>query len=214
MFKIFINSLSDLALCSCFFLPEYDLGHVPKLTDFNSVLDLFTFCNLMVMMNVLDFRTYLPVEGVPASVGNELWDKHDANSIQATERYEMAYARGRCWDIYSWFFTVYELFDKDSGETIDGMDDVAMVYLTHQASAILEFKRRAMKCGLDDERWGSMGLIEKQIKLCFLGLVDVPPIVPLDSDSDVSLAFPDANKYGVRKLGEIGPYERKSVYLK
>lgn len=105
------------------------------------------------MMNILDRRTYVLVPLIPglskkSAIG--LMAKHDANSIPAKERYEMAHARGRCLEILCWFFSVYEIFDKDVDEPIDGFNQVAMHYLAHQGSTILEFKRRHLESGLDD----------------------------------------------------------------
>jgi hypothetical protein len=198
---------------NCSYLPEYELGHVPKLTDFNSVVDLFTFCNLIIMMNVLDLRTYMlsDVPGLSERSAIDILEQHDANSIPSMERYEMAYARGRCWDILRWFFHAYEIFDRDSGEPIDGFHQVAMRYLAHQGSAIIECKRRALKSKLDDGQWFNLKSLSRQMSLCFRSFKDIPATTPPSVDSGHSLAFPDAERYGVRKVVEPEPYECERV---
>jgi hypothetical protein len=192
-----------------FLLLEYELGHVPNLKDFNSVLDLFTFCNMIIMMNVLDLRTYIESE----EAGKGLLEEHDVNSIPSLERYEMAHARGRCWDILLWFFSAYEIFDKDSGEPIDGFKEVAMRYLAHQGSAIIQFKSRALKSKLDDGAWFTLKSLSRQMTLCFCSYTHIPPLsLSVVFREPSSLAFPDSQRYGVRKLVEALPYECKCVH--
>jgi hypothetical protein len=178
---------------------------VPKLLDFDSVLDLFTFCNLMIMANVLDLRTYQPVPGVQT--------KFDANSIGTKERYEMAYARGRCWDILLWFFSVHEIFDKDTGEAIDGFKLVAMKYLWQQGCAIIEFKRKALESNIEDPSHFGVKVVERQLNLCFRTFYDIPAITTPAVDRVFSLAFPAPQKYGVRKLVVPKPHTCKHVML-
>lgn len=211
MLKLLFYSNPQLHLTAPFFLPEYEQGHLPKLTEFNSVLDLFTLCNLMILANVLDLRTHQPPLMTPQSRAVDVWEKHDVNMVPAIERYEIAHARGRCWDILRWFFSAYEIFDKGVGEPINGFDHVAMAYLSHQASAILEFKKRALKSLLDNGKQVSLKSLERQIKLCLRSYGEIPPI-PVASpaiDGELSLAFPEAQKYGVRKLATPRFYERK-----
>jgi hypothetical protein len=181
-----------------FTIPEYEQGHLPKLEDFNSVLDLFTFCNLVVLMNVLDFRTYQTAPGNSSqTMALELLEKHDFNSIPAIERYEIAHARGRCWDIFSWFFSKYELFDEKNGEKIDGFNQVAMPYLAHQGSVILECLKRARK--IDKDAYLHWERLERQMKLCFRDYEEIPAITPPVQDR-LTLAFSDAStRYGVRE---------------
>lgn len=97
----------------------------------------------MIMANVLDLRTYEIAPGESEESASALWEKHDANAILPKERYEMAYARGHCWDVLLWFFNDYEIFDKETGEPIDGFNLVAMRYLVQQASAIIGFNLKA-----------------------------------------------------------------------
>lgn len=176
---------------------------MPNLLDFDSVLDLFSFCNLMIMANVLDLRTYDAVPGVAA--------KHDVNGISTKERYEMSYARGRCWDILHWFFSAYEIFDKGTDEAVDGFKLVAMQYLWQQGMAILEFKRKALEA--DPSHFG-VEAVERQLKFCFLPIYSIPNITRPAPDSAVSLAFPEPQKYGVRKLDVPKTHECKHVTLR
>jgi hypothetical protein len=184
---------------------EYELGHLPNLTSFEGVLDLLTFCNLMVLANVLDFRTYQPAPGGSHKDHN----LHDVNEIPAKERYEMAYARGRCWDMLLWFFSKYEIFEKESGLVIDGHKEVAMRYLSDQGWTILEFKRRA---DIKIAEYGSphtLKALSEQMKLCFLNFAGIPEMTPPPPGTLVSLAFPHPERYGVRVMQKSLAYSCK-----
>lgn len=187
-------------------------GHVPQITDFDSLLNLLTFCNLVIMANVLDSRTYEKDPGASDSVA---LSKHDANAIPVKERYAMAYARGRCWDILFWVFHKYEVFDKETGEMIDGFSQVAMRYLAHLGSTIIEFKRRSVESQMDPELF-TVKALTRQVKHCFKSYDcdDVLPMEPSDAEGVASLAFPDEEKYGVRASVSPKPFSRKYFPLK
>jgi hypothetical protein len=160
----------------------------------------------MILSNVLDLRTY---NYVNSENQHDLWAIYDVNAIPALERYEMSYARGRCWDILRWLFSSYEIIDKANNELINGFDQVAMQYLAHQASVILEYKKRALKYGINDGVRFSSKDLEKQMKLCFRSYNDIPDITPLSRDMDHTLEFPGAERFQARKLVNPQPYERK-----
>jgi hypothetical protein len=155
-------------------------------------------------MNVLDLRTYQePSESFGINAGD--WSKYDLNNIPAVERYEIAYARGRCFDILNWFFTLYELYDTVSGLAIDGFKEVAMSHLATQAYVILRYKEKALKNGLDDSALCRMKDLNHQMKLCLRGHEEVIQIMytkmQLEAEDDhMSMAWPSPEKYQVRKL--------------
>lgn len=152
------------------------------------------------MLNVLDLRTYAYSDSVPKKNQHELWKKKDVNLIPPMERFEMAHARGRCWDLLNWFFYTYELFDRESGKPIEGFNKVSMDYLAHQASTIIKLKYKAWKWRIDGTEHFSTDSLITQMKLCFKDSnIDLPEISFSAPEAQLSLAFPDAEKYGVRK---------------
>lgn len=155
-------------------------------------------------MNVLDFRTYQE-PSKSFGINARDWSKYDLNNIPAIERYEIAYARGRCFDILKWFFSSYELYDTVTGLAIDGFQEVAMVHLARQACIILKYKSKALKDGLDDGALCGTKALDRQINLCFQGykevLQNMPTKTQLDAeDNHMSMAWPSPEKYAVRKL--------------
>ena len=160
---------------------------------------------MIILMNVLDFRTYQePSKSFGIDAGD--WLKYDLNNIPAVEQYEIAYARGRCFDILNWFFTSYELYSAVSGLAIDGFKEVAMAHLARQAYIILKYKSKALKNGLDDGTLCRMKALDLQVKLCFQGHKEVLQIMrtkmqPEVGDDDyMNMAWPNPEKYQVRKL--------------
>ena len=130
----------------------------------------------------------------------------------------MTLARGCCLDILHWFFTEYEITDKATDEPIDGFKEVAMEYLSHQASTILAYKKKAlMELGNLKVKDDSLSQVcsclalEKQINLGFENHKDIPIIklLAIDGDEPLSLAFPNRDRYGVRKLGESRSHQCK-----
>ena len=163
-----------------------------------------------MLANVLDIRTY---EIAPGASEEARLD-HDLNAIPAKERYEMAYSRGRCWDIYLWCFLKFEVFERETGKAIDGFRDVAMRYLAHQAWAIKEFKKGATNNMTVHGSPLSPVDVSSQITSCFSGFLEIPTPAPADPDSDlVCLAFPFRHRYGVRKLDPPLPFQREHKHL-
>ena len=46
-------------------------------------------------------------------------------------------------------FNTYEIISKDNNKAINRYTQVAIPYLAHQAYVILEYKKKASKCGMD-----------------------------------------------------------------
>ena len=126
----------------------------------------------------------------------------------------MTLARGSSFDILRWFFSEYDIFDKDTKETVDGFKEVAMEYLCHQASVILAYGKKFIK-ELPKESDPSMSAsysikeLEAQINLCIRGREEIPPIksFALDDEKILNLTFPNKDKYMVRKLEESRPHQ-------
>ena len=167
-------------------------------------------------MNVLDFRTYQePSQSFGINSGD--WSKYNLNNIPVVERYEIAYARGRCFDILYWVFTSYELYNTASGLTIDGFKEVAMAHLARQAYVILKYKTQALKNGLDDGALCGIKALDLQIKLCFQGHKEVLQILSTRTqleaeDNCMSIAWPSPEKYQIRKLVTSLVHKCKATY--
>jgi len=81
-----------------------------------------------------------------------------------------------------------------------------MQYLAQQASALIGFKRMALKSNLklEESSHFSVSNLVRQIKLCFkyYNLKDIPD--PAPGAGLLSLAFKDKEKYAARSTGLSG----------
>ena len=108
---------------------QIESDHVPDLLEFKSFLDVVTLCNLILLANVLDGRTY-------RSDGSA--------SISAEERLSSIYTRGKCIELLNWMDSKYRLRDPYSQE-IDRCYWFFQEYLLQQISAIRSYKKEAEK---------------------------------------------------------------------
>ena len=112
--------------------------HIPDIEDFKSLLDVVTLCNLILLMNVLDGRTY------------------QSGSISSEECLSSIYARGKCIDLLIWIDERYRLHEPstdnfDGTEKIEHCSWMMTEYLLQQISAIRTYKQEAEKSAV----WGS-----------------------------------------------------------
>jgi hypothetical protein len=106
--------------------------HVPDIEDFKSFLDVVTLCNLIILMNALDGRTY------------------QSGSISSEERLSSIYARGKCIDLLIWIDEKYRLREPstenfDGTERIESCSWMMMEYFLQQISTIRSYKQEAEK---------------------------------------------------------------------
>jgi hypothetical protein len=106
--------------------------HVPDIEDFKSLLDVVTLCNLVILSNALDGRTYQLVQ---------------TGSISAEERLSSIYARGKCIDLLNWIDEHYRLYDPKQKNT-DRCSWMIAEYFVQQISAIKIHKMEAEKNGI------------------------------------------------------------------
>jgi hypothetical protein len=119
-------------------------------------------------------------------------------------------------DILLWFFTVYEVYSKETGLPVEGYTDFAMAHLARQASLILVYKRRAKKEGLDYGSYCTVKALEHQLSLCFEGYPEALQALPKEppaSSNSLSLDWPNPEKYGVRKLEHPLPHQCKTNHF-
>lgn len=126
--------------------------HVPDLQEFKSFLDVVTLCNLVILMNVLDGRTY---------------HSDESTSISAEERLSCIYTRGKCIDLLNWMDQKYRLRDPFTQET-DRCSWMVQEYLFHQISVIRTYKKEAENngiCGSDSARNCTAEQVSKELKM-------------------------------------------------
>jgi hypothetical protein len=112
-----------------------ELAFVTDLLEFKSFLDVVTLCNIVILMNALDGRTYGLAE---------------FGSIPPEAHLSCIYTRGKCIDLLKWIDQYYTLRDPFTKRT-DTCSWMMQEYFSQQISAIKAHKNQAEKNGI----WGS-----------------------------------------------------------
>ena len=138
-----------------------DRHHVPRLKDYNLLMDLLTLAFLGIMSNALDFKTYrYPGKDADDPLSPEelsLMSAYDLNSMDGTERTLCMYVRGLSWELVTWVAMHYQL---ETGRQSLNFDCFYTSYFAHIASAILRSKSQA---GVQPEK-GAPGCTYERLK--------------------------------------------------
>ncbi len=122
--------------------------HLPDVQTLNGLLDLLSLCNLVVLGNVLDFRTYSAPNQGDQQVMTEQQKKtmrlYDRNNISKNERMVICYARGVALSIFCWVRHCASIKNPD-GEVVH---DLPSALLVQQLNALLTYKAAAMQAKL------------------------------------------------------------------
>lgn len=115
------------------------LNHIPQLDNFEDVLVVLTMCNLMELLNVVDFRTYSVQTNAAAKDSEEAADPGLPHLICL----QYINARSRSRQLLTFFFSHYELCDN-RGTPIDGPIDLYYPYLAQQVATLSNLKNLAV----------------------------------------------------------------------
>lgn len=117
----------------------------------DSVLDMLSACNLAILSNALDFRTYTHPKQVDDETLNDehkmQMDVYDRNSLSDADRTGCVYARGLALDLFNWFADNYVLKDESRNESMSTLLAL-MNNLAHQAYSVWVTKEQAMALGI------------------------------------------------------------------
>ncbi|PPQ97599.1 hypothetical protein CVT26_002398 [Gymnopilus dilepis] len=167
-FPRLLRSIADfyrLGLLECKINPlDKCYEHLPKVHTFEGLSDLLSLCNLLVLANVLDPRTYSPPNHMNEATIDDsqlsLMDRFDRTDISRKERLCMAYARGVALSTMRWVREFCEVTSAD-GTVIS---DFPFKYLTYQMVALLRFKKAAERQPSRLSQYCSPSLLQRQIE--------------------------------------------------
>ena len=167
---------------------EPELGHLPDPGTLSGALDLLALCFLVILGNVLDFRTYTNAMGDPLGEAAA----HDQNGISLEERVNICQARGVCLELLRWWESKYKVTNPPAAYTTG---DVAITthLVVSQAATLLRYKQSAEK----DEREGAPGCTASLLSLQIENVLSIIPGGPLEwerirnapSEINVKLGF-------------------------
>jgi hypothetical protein len=120
--------------------------HLPDLETTKGLFNVLATCNLAILSNVLDRRTYREREedgdcaDIPFTRGYILFDR---NAINEPERRRMATSRGRALDLMRWIAHNHEATDGVDGARVNIYGELILYYLARQGRAIVRYKKLA-----------------------------------------------------------------------
>ncbi|CAA7270130.1 unnamed protein product [Cyclocybe aegerita] len=136
--------------------------HIPDVDTIEGLVDLLCVCNLNILGNVLDHRTYSApneTKDQPASlVQRLLQEMWDMNNIPPNERKHMCYARGRALDVFCWICAYLTV--TLSSQAVD----LPALFLAHQSHSILNYKAQAVMQAYSGAPRCNVANLREQIK--------------------------------------------------
>jgi len=175
-------------------------SHLPNVNNIDGLMNLLSACVLVILGNVLDFRTYCAPtqeEYTKADKNQQILIDHDINTISINERLAICYARGIALRLINWI-RHYSLITGPGGDTID---DLPSRFFIQIAQTLIKYKQGANASKLDVQANCTMDMLTKQIN----NVLDIDPQISslwserhsLPSDS---LALANQDEYSVQWL--------------
>ena len=161
-------------------------------------MDLLSACVLVILGNVLDFRTYRAPsqdEYKRANKNQQILIDHEINSIAISERFAICYARGVALHLFDWVRICSEI--RGPGGAI--ITDLPSRFFIQIAQTLIKYKEGANASKLDLQANCTLGMLTKQIE----NVVKVDPrILSLWSERHLlpcgSLALANQEEYSVQ----------------
>ena len=138
-------------------------SHLPNINDFDGLMDLLSVCILVILGNVLDFRTYRAPsqdECEKANKNQQILIDHEINSIPISERFAICYAHGVALRLINWIRICSEI--RGPGGVI--ITDLPSRYFVQIAQTLIEYKEGANASKLDMQANCTLDMLTKQIE--------------------------------------------------
>ncbi|EDR01135.1 uncharacterized protein LACBIDRAFT_333529 [Laccaria bicolor S238N-H82] len=173
-------------------------SHLPDIKDFTGLMDLLSACVLVILGNVLDFRTYRAPsqdEYKKANKNQQILIDHEINSITIRERFAICYARGVALHLINWIRICSEI--RGPGGAV--ITDLPSRFFIQITQTLIKYKEGANTSKLDLQANCTLGMLMKQIE----NIVKVDPhILTWWSERHLlpsgSLALENQEEYSVR----------------
>lgn len=115
-----------------------DSGHLPDLTTMPGLLDFLTLCNMGILFNVLDRRTY----GTPGQsyIDSLRLNQYDYNPISEDDRRNFVYARGVSLELVHWLNSrlIVTCVEGNPQERLE-IEDLHVHHITRQGLFMLQY---------------------------------------------------------------------------
>jgi len=175
------------------FFTELDKSHLPNIMEFEGVLDLFSLCNAIELLNVTYFHTYGP------------------QGIATRERLQFIHARSKARSLIEWFWAHFDLVKETSRRVSNSQDQVYWKYLAQQTKALVHYKRRAESVGMrpDGDAPFTWEDLDAQVKRCFEGSANFWGAFAEVEDDCLTFAWAGSRDYKVERRKHPRPGQSK-----
>ncbi|KJA20592.1 hypothetical protein HYPSUDRAFT_142053, partial [Hypholoma sublateritium FD-334 SS-4] len=175
-------------------------SHLPKIDTIDGLMNLLSACVLVILGNVLDFRTYrapTQEEFKKADKNQQILINHEINTIPLSERFAICYARGVALRLFDWIRQC-SIITGPRGEVIS---DLPSCFFIQISQTLIRYKEGANTSKLDLQANCTLDALVKQINNvvildpCISSLWPERHLLPSDS-----LVLADQDKHSVRWL--------------
>jgi len=175
-------------------------SHLPNVYNIDGLMNLLSACVLVILGNVLDFRTYrAPTqdEYTKADKNQQILIDHEINTIPINERLAICYARGVALHLINWIRHC-SVITGPGGDTIR---DLPSRFFVQIAQTLIKYKEGANASKLDIQANCTLEMLTKQINNVIAIDPQISSLWPqrhsLPSDS---LALANQDEYSVQWL--------------
>ena len=178
-------------------------SHLPNVDTMDGLMNLLSACVLVVLGNVLDFRTYrapTQEENQEPNKNQAILIENDINTIPVNERFAICYSRGLALHLMDWI----RRFSVITGPGGDIIRDLPSSFLVQIASTLSKYKINANISGLELDADCKSHMLMTQIE----NVVKVDPLlVSMWADGHLfpsnSLALAKQDEYSVKWQSDI-----------
>ena len=178
-------------------------SHLPEIHNIDGLMNLLSACVLVVLGNVLDFRTYrapTQEENQKANKNQQILIDHDFNTIPVNERFAICYSRGVALHLINWI----RRFCVITGPGGEVVQDLPSSFFVQIAQTLISYKKGANFSQLDLKANCKLDMLTRQME----NIVKIDPHFSslwserhsLPSDS---LALANQNEYLVKWQSDI-----------
>ena len=166
-------------------------------------MNLLSACVLVILGNVLDFRTYrapTQEENQEANKNQQILIDHDFNTIPVNERFAICYSRGVALHLINWI----RRFSLITGPDGKKVQDLPSSFFVQIAQTLIKYKMGANISKLELQANCKLDMLTKQVENvvkidpCFFSLWSDRHLLPSDS-----LALANQSKYSVKWESDI-----------
>jgi len=178
-------------------------SHLPNVDNIDGLMNLLSACVLVILGNVLDFRTYrapTQEENQKANKSQQILIDHDFNTIPFNERLAICYSHGVALHLINWVRR-FCLVTSPEGENVL---DLPSLFFVQMAQTLIKYKEGATISGLELQANCTLDMLTRQIENVvkidshFSSLWSKRHSLPSDS-----LTLANQNKYSVKWQSDI-----------